>query len=108
LAPAGLTGACPFEPVSKEEGVRVADYSPYQRKIIDRYYKNLDAITFQRLSELATDLYLADGKKRDRLWNQVEENLRKLEFPERRVAHLMQTRDPVLLVGILKELESGV
>jgi len=85
----------------------VADYTPYQRKIIDRYYKNLDAIKFQRLSELATDLYLAEGKKRDRLWNQVEENLRKLEFPERRVAHLLQTRDPALLVGILKELESG-
>jgi hypothetical protein len=85
----------------------MADYTPYQRKIIDRYYKNLDAIKFQRLSELATDLYLAEGKKRDRLWKQVEENLRRLEFPEARVANLLQQRDPALLVGILKELESG-
>ncbi len=49
----------------------MADHTPYQRKIIDRYYKNFDAIKFQRLSELATDLYLAEGKKRDRLWSQV-------------------------------------
>jgi hypothetical protein len=85
----------------------VADYSPFQRKIIDRYYKNLDAIQFQRLSELATDLYLAEGKKRDRLWIRVEESLRKLEFPEARITLLIQKRDPALLVGILKELESG-
>jgi hypothetical protein len=83
----------------------MADYTPYQQKIIKRYYQNFDAIKFQRLSELATELYLAEGKKRDRLWNQVEESLRKLEFPESRITHLMQKRDPALLVGILKELE---
>jgi hypothetical protein len=85
----------------------VADYTPYQRKIIERYYKNLDAIQFQRLSELATDLYLAEGRKRDQLWRRVEEALRRLEFPASRIDLLLQRRDPALLVGILKELESG-
>jgi hypothetical protein len=85
----------------------VADYTPYQRKIIERYYKNLDAIQFQRLCELATDLYLAEGRKRDRLWCRVEESLQKLEFPASRIELLLQKRDPELLVGILKELESG-
>jgi hypothetical protein len=83
----------------------MADYTPYQQKIIKRYYQNFDAIKSQRLSELTTELYLAEGKKRDRLWKQVEESLRKLEFPESRITHLMQKRDPALLVGILKELE---
>ena len=82
------------------------DHTPYQRKIIERYYKNLDAITFQRLSELATDLYLAEGKKRDRLWARVEECLRKVEFPETRIALLLQQRNPAQLVAVLKELES--
>jgi hypothetical protein len=86
----------------------VPDHTPYQRKIIDRYYKNLDAIKYQRLSELATELYLAEGKKRDRLWNQVESNLRKLEFAEPRIAELLRRRDPAVLVSILKELESGI
>ena len=85
----------------------MADHTPYQRKIIDRYYKNFDAIKHQRLSELATDLYLAEGKKLDRLWVQVETSLRKLELSEPRIAELMHRRDPALLVTILKELESG-
>ena len=84
----------------------MADHTPYQQKIIKRYYRNFDAIKVQRLSELATELYLAEGKKRDRLWKQVEESLRKLEFPESRIAHLLEKRDPALIVGILKELES--
>jgi hypothetical protein len=83
----------------------MADYSPYQKKIIDRYYKNFDAITFQRLSELASDLYLAEGKQKDRLWKRVEEALRKIEFPDSRIAHLLEKRDPQLLVGVLKELD---
>jgi hypothetical protein len=90
---------------SGEEGGRVAEHTPYQRKIIERYYKNLDGITFQRLSELATDLYLAEGKKRDRLWIRVDECLRKLEVPDARIAVLLEKRDPALLVELLKELE---
>jgi hypothetical protein len=83
----------------------MADYSPYQQKIIKRYYNNFDAIQAQRLSELVTELYLAEGKKRERLWKQVAESLTKLKFPESRVAHLLEKRDPSLLPGILKELE---
>ena len=45
------------------------DFSPYQKKIIDRYYQNFDAIKHQQLSELASEIYLAEGeKKKDRLW----------------------------------------
>jgi hypothetical protein len=88
-----------------QETVVMAEHTPYQRKIIERYYKHFDAIKFQRLAELATDLYLAEGKKRDRMWKQVGDDLRKLALPEPRIAHLLQARDPALLVEILKELE---
>jgi hypothetical protein len=83
----------------------MTDYTPYQKKIIDRYYKNFDAIKHQQLSELATELYLSEGKKSDQLWKRVEASLRKLEFPESRIAHLLVQRDPALLVAILGELE---
>jgi len=83
----------------------MADHTPYQKKIINRYYKNFDAITFQRLSELASDLYLAEGKQRERLWKRVGEALAKIEFPASRIAHLLEKGDPQLLVGILKELD---
>jgi hypothetical protein len=99
--PARLAGS------TTEESTAVADYTPYQRKIIDRYYKNFDAIKFQRLSELATDLYLAEGKKLDRLWVQVESALRKLEVSEPRIAELTRRRDPAMLVTMLKEIERG-
>jgi hypothetical protein len=82
----------------------VPDYSPYQHKIIKRYYQNFDAIKTQRLAELATELYLAEGKKRDRLWNQVIALLTKLEFPASRIEHLSAKRDPSLLVAILDEI----
>ena len=85
----------------------MADYSPYQQKIIKRYYRNFDTIKAQRLSELATELYLAEGKARDRLWKQVADCLTKLEFPATRIEHLLQKRDPALLPGILKELEGS-
>jgi hypothetical protein len=83
----------------------MADYTPYQQKIIKRYYENFDAIAFQRLAELVTELYLAEGKKKDRLWKQVGESLTKLKFPESRIAHLLEKRDASLLAGVLKELE---
>ena len=76
----------------------MADHTRRQRKILDRYYKNFDAIKFQRLSELATDLYLAEGKKLDRLWGQVEAVSRRLEVPDPRIAELIRRRDPAMLV----------
>jgi hypothetical protein len=83
----------------------MTDHTPYQKKIIQRYYRNFDAIKHQQLSELATELYLAEGKSKDRLWKRVGESLRKLEFPEARISHLLERRDPALLVGVLAELE---
>ena len=82
----------------------MADYSPYQQKIIKRYYDNFDSIQAQRLAELVTELYLAEGKKRDRLWKQVADTLTRLKFPAARVEHLLQKRDPALLPAILQEL----
>ena len=83
----------------------MSDFSPHQQKIIKRYYRNFDAIKHQRLSELTTELYLADGKKSERLWKQVSAMLTALEFPPSRIEHLLQKKDPALLPGILKELE---
>jgi hypothetical protein len=84
----------------------MADHSPYQQKIIKRYYQNFSSLQVQRLGELVTELYLSEGKKAERLWKQVGESLTKLEFPASRVEHLLQKRDPALLAGVLKELEN--
>jgi hypothetical protein len=83
----------------------MADFSPYQQKIVKRYYNNYDSIQAQRLAEMVTEIYLAEGKKRDRLWTRVSEVLTKLEFPASRIEHLMLKRDPALLAGVMQELE---
>ena len=83
----------------------MADFSPYQQKIIKRYYNNYDAIASQRLAELVGELYLTEGKKRDKLWGRVAELLAKLEFPPARIEHLLAKKDPSMLAGVMKELE---
>lgn len=83
------------------------DYSSYQKKVISRYYDNREQIDSGRLSELATDLFLADGKKRVRLWQRAEELMLRLKVPESRVQHVVTKDDPALLAEVVKDLETG-
>ena len=85
----------------------MAKRSRYQERAIKNYYKNRDAIMLQRLGELVTDLYLAEGKSRDRLWQRVSGALEKLEIPPRRIEHIVQSDNPELVANLLKELMSG-
>ncbi|MCS6975746.1 MAG: hypothetical protein NZM31_01890 [Gemmatales bacterium] len=83
------------------------DYTPYQLKVIERYYRNQPTLLRQRLADLVGELFLADDKKKARLWKRVEAILRTLQVPESRIVHLLQRQDPQLLAGLVKELESG-
>ena len=47
------------------------EYSKYQQKVISRYYDNRDAIALQRAQELVTELYLSEGKKRQKHWESL-------------------------------------
>jgi hypothetical protein len=80
------------------------NYTKYQQGIIKRYYENFDQITWQRLSELVGDLYLAEGKKRDKLWQTAATHMEKLGVPKDRVANLLAKKDPTLLANLVKEL----
>jgi len=83
------------------------EYTPYQQKVIRRYYQNFDAIQYQRLSELVTELYLAEGeKKQETLWKRAAAILQKSGLPASRLDHLLERRDPALLANLLKEWES--
>ena len=80
------------------------DYTRHQQGIIKRYYNNLDKIQAQRLSELVTELYLAEGKKRDKLWQSAATAMQKLKVPQPRIDHLLAKKDPALLASLVKEL----
>lgn len=82
----------------------MSDYSPHQKKIIKRYYQNQEQIGYQRLGELAGEIYLAEGKKLDRLWGQVESALEKVGLSQQRIQHVLSKRDPKILAELVKEL----
>jgi hypothetical protein len=83
------------------------EFSDYQKKVIKRYYDNRDQVDEQRLAELVTNLYLAEGKKRAKLWEQARTYLERLKVPDSRVAHVLQSQDPALLAEVVKELAAG-
>jgi hypothetical protein len=82
----------------------MAERSKYQQQIIKNYYKNQDAISLQRLSELVTNLYLAEGKARAREWKHIVATLEKLKIPQKRIDHLVSKDDPTLLAKLVEEL----
>ncbi len=84
----------------------MADHTPYQKKIIKRHYDNAEAIGGQRLAELTSEIYLAEGKALDRLWKQVETALAKVNLPKSRIDRLLAQRDVTMLAEAVKELEA--
>lgn len=82
----------------------MVERSKYQQKIIKNYYENADQIALQRLSELVTELYLAEGKARARHWKSITGALTKLKIPATRIEHLQKRDDPALLAKLVEEL----
>lgn len=78
--------------------------SKHQEKIIRNYYKNRDAIALQRVQELASDLFLTEGKKREKVWEHLVTHLEKLEVPKSRIEHLRQRDDPQLVGELVRQL----
>jgi hypothetical protein len=83
----------------------MTDYTPYQQKIIKRYYDNQDTLQRQRLAELVSELFLAKGKKLARAWESAASAMQKLGVPQSRIDHLVQKGNPALVAELVKELE---
>ena len=82
----------------------MAKNSSYQDRIIRRYYQNQDAIMLQKLGDLVTDLYLAEGKAKARLWKRLAAALKNLKIPEAQIDHLVRSDNPALAANLLKKL----
>jgi hypothetical protein len=82
----------------------MAKRSNYQDRIVRNYYQNRDEIMLQRLGELVTDLFLAEGKTKARLWKRVGEVLAKLKVPKDQIQHLVHSENPALVANVLKKL----
>lgn len=80
------------------------DRTPYQEKIIKRYYENRDDLMYQKLAELATDLYLAEGKKRQQLWKRAAAALKNLNVEQNKIDRLVASDNPSSLAALSAEL----
>ena len=79
-------------------------YSKYQQDVISRYYDNIENITLQKLGELLTELYLAEGQvKKEQLWQRVEKSMQKLKVQPKIIAHIMAKRDVEILAKNLQD-----
>lgn len=84
------------------------DYSSYQKNVISNYYNNLDTLMLGKLSELVTELYLAESpKKRLKLWERAEKAMINLKIPPAIIQHIMEREDVQILAKNLQEWQSG-
>ena len=81
------------------------DYTRHQQGIIKRYYSNQETIQLQKLGELVTELYLAEGKKREKVWKSAAVAMQKLGVPQTRIDHIVAQGKPELLANLVKELQ---
>ncbi len=101
------------------------DLSPHQRKIVDRYYQHRDTIWTTRLSELASEIAIAQGealaadragdkasrdaseKKLTRLWKSAGEYLVKCGASASAVERIAGSRDTARLARAAAAAMSG-
>lgn len=58
----------------------------------------------QKLGDLMADLYLAEGKAKDRLWKRLAAALKNLKIPDEQIQHLVKSDNPTLAANLLKKL----
>ncbi len=85
----------------------MSEFSDYQKKVIKRYYDHREEGDEQRFAELVSNLYLAEGKKRAKLWEQAETYMTRMRVPPSRITHLMKSQDVALLAEIVQEAQNG-
>ena len=82
----------------------MSEYSRYQQKVIRNYYQNREAIALQRVQELVTELYLTDGKKREKHWKSLVGHLETLGVTPAQIENLIEKDNPELVANLVKKL----
>ncbi|HAY82716.1 MAG TPA: hypothetical protein DCY79_23145 [Planctomycetaceae bacterium] len=78
--------------------------SKYQQNVIKNYYDNRESIALQRLQELVTELYLSEGKKREKHWKSIGNHLEKLGVKQPQIDHLVAQDKPELVANLVGDL----
>ena len=76
----------------------------YQDRAIRNYYRTATTSCSSGSESWSTDLFLAEGKAKVRLWNRAAEVLEKLKVPASEIQHLVASDNPTLLANVLEKL----
>ena len=80
------------------------ELSKYQQSVISGYYQNRQSLMLQKISELVTELYLAETKtKQDKLWQRVQKAMENLKVNPAVMEHIMKTRSAEVLAKNLQD-----
>lgn len=96
------------------------ELSHYQKDVVSHYYDNLDAIMLAKLSELVSELFLADTDanpsagstklttgalrtRRNRLWQRAQKAMTNLKIPPAIINHILAKKDVQILAKNLND-----
>lgn len=79
-------------------------YSKYQQKVIKNFYDNRGTLALQRAEELVTELYLSEGKQREKHWKSMAGHLEKLGVKKEQIDHLVAQDKPELVATLIKKI----
>jgi hypothetical protein len=82
----------------------MAEYTKFQQNAIKNFYENRESIALQRVQELVTELYLSEGKKLQRNWDNVILHLSKLNVDKKTLDHLRKEGKPELVATLITRM----
>jgi len=93
-----------FKPTfQREKSMAAENYTKFQQSVIRNYYNNKDNVSLQRAQELLTDLYLAEGKKREKVWESMFMHLERIGVPADQLKHLKEQKNPELIAQLIQK-----
>jgi hypothetical protein len=82
----------------------MAEFTKFQQNAIKNFYDNRDSIALQRVQELVTELYLSEGKKLQKNWDNVILHLSKLNVDKKTLDHLRKEAKPELVASLITRM----
>jgi len=83
------------------------EYSPHQKKIIERYYDQRDVIMLNRLGEIVTELYLETSEKKvASLWERARKAMVNLRVPAPIIDHVCEKQNVEVLAHHVRDWTS--
>ena len=80
------------------------DYTPYQQKLIGRYYDNRGNISLTKLQEIITELTISDSEKRTKsLWSRADKAMAVLQVPKQVRDQIVTQADPEILARHVRD-----